>query len=92
MEPAILRPGRICRRMEVGPLSVKAACNIFSHLLPEVAVPIELSQIGTKHLKKFTLAEVYSMARKYGWEPGKREEEEKVSDPRPKYADEDEDY
>lgn len=82
MEPAIMRPGRLCRRLEVGLLGSKTAAIIFAALCPEKQVPDSLTG-------KVSLAMVYSEARKAGWEPESRKKEDKDNDdPRPVSYDE----
>jgi hypothetical protein len=75
MEAAILRPGRLSKRMEVGALDFKTARAAFSRLLPEKDFPQELRDETSKF--KMTLAEVYYSARKNGWEPEVRETKKK---------------
>lgn len=83
MEQAILRPGRLCRRLEVGLLGPKTAAVIFTALCPDVEVPKSLTE-------KVSLAMVYSVARKAGWAPESRKKEDKdTGDPRPVSYDED---
>jgi hypothetical protein len=73
MEAAILRPGRLSKRLEVGALDVETAKSVFRRLLPDIKFPKELIVYpGTKDFK-MTLAEAYSLARKHGWEPKTRE-------------------
>jgi hypothetical protein len=68
MEAAILRPGRLSKRLEVGPLDSLTAQKVFKRLCPNVdRLPVKING------SKVTLAEVYSMARQAGWEPEKRE-------------------
>jgi hypothetical protein len=89
MEQAILRPGRLSRRLEVGSLDLSTARGVFTALCPEAEMPAQL--LGSK---KATLAEVYSLARKAGWEPESRKKdaalEEDEGDPRPEAYDDDE--
>jgi hypothetical protein len=98
MEPAIMRPGRLCKRMEVGPLQQKTACGVFRHLLADAPLPTKLVEVNPHHPKKFTLAVVYAIARDSGWQPVARtkveEEEDDEYDPREVYdeVDEEEDY
>ena len=91
MEPAIMRPGRLCKRLEVGPLEKSTACNVFNNLLPDAPLPTKLTNAS----KKMTLAEVYSVARDNGWRPNVRNvneiEEDDEGDPRDFYDDEDDD-
>lgn len=68
METAILRPGRLSKRLEVGPLDSERAAKAFLRLCPEAKVPAKLLENKT-----ITLAEVYSLARKAGWEPKVRD-------------------
>lgn len=70
MEAAILRPGRLSKRMEVGPLDSTTARGVFHRLLPNMAYPEALQD--TRSSFQMTLAEVYSQARKAGWDPGQR--------------------
>jgi len=89
MEQAILRPGRLSRRLEVGSLDLNTARGVFSALCPEAEIPSALNSS-----KRVTLAEVYAMARKAGWEPKSRKKDGEVDgseDPRPEVYDEDED-
>ena len=93
MEPAIMRPGRLSRRLEVGPLDYKTALGVFRALCPEAALP-EKMQENRNASQKYTLAEVYSLARTAGWAPESRKkdkEAEEIDDPRPENDDEDED-
>lgn len=69
IEGAILRPGRLSKRVEVGPLDYGTAINVFKHLLPNAEVPSKFVP-----LKKYTLAEVYAFARESGWLPDEQEE------------------
>jgi hypothetical protein len=76
MDEAIMRPGRLSKRIEVGNLSYEEANSIFQRLLnnkEELALPMgEGRTIGFDSVKKgkmYTLADVYKMAREAGWEP-----------------------
>jgi ATP-dependent 26S proteasome regulatory subunit len=74
MEPAILRAGRLCRRLEVGCLTPKEGTAVFSRLLPEMKeIPSKLT-----NAKEVSLAEVYSIARNSGWSPEARETKEDI--------------
>ncbi len=85
MEQAIMRPGRLCRRLEVGLLGSKTAAVIFNVLCPGKQVPDSL--VG-----KVSLAMVYSVARQAGWEPESRKKvEEDINDPRPTSYDDNDD-
>jgi len=70
MEKALIRPGRLSKIMEVGALDLLTAKNVFHRLLSEVKNISEVKTppqlIGPKDFK-MTLAEVYSLARQYGW-------------------------
>lgn len=63
MDKAIMRPGRLCRRIDVGPLSYQKASEVFKRLT-------EKDFTGT--LAKYTLAEIYMRARDNGWTPVKQ--------------------
>ena len=75
MESAILRPGRLSKRMEIGALDFITARDAFKRLLPETSLPNVLLEEASKF--KMTLAEVYSLARKSGWEPDVRQQKKK---------------
>lgn len=100
MEAAILRPGRLSRRLEVGALDKDTALGIIKHLLPEnqeaLKDPRLLAPVGKDgNPNHITLAQVYSIARSYGWSPSVYAKESKVEDPRPQsidYDDEDDDF
>ena len=66
IEPAILRPGRLSKRVEVNALDAATACKIYEHLLPESE-----SNLDSKFpsFAKFSLAHIYSVAREDGWIP-----------------------
>lgn len=85
MEPALMRAGRLSRRLEVSALDPDTAKNVFNHLCPGV----DLSKFFSGS-KKITLAEVYSAARKAGWEPKGRDinTSKNVEDPRASSCDE----
>lgn len=74
MEPAIMRPGRLSKMLDVNTLDPLTAQKIYHRLLPEQDFPVEIN--GSKNPKDFkvTLAEVYSLARKNGWAPTPRKE------------------
>lgn len=79
MEAAILRPGRLSKRLEVGPLDLDTARGVFRRLLPDVKFPeiLRLKDGGRLVPFKMTLAEAYSLARKSGWKPEARGGKEK---------------
>lgn len=67
IEPAILRPGRLSKRVEVQALPSEFAINLFKKLVPEAELHHDL-----KNEKERSLAEVYSFARQSGWVPQER--------------------
>jgi len=79
MEKALMRPGRLSRRLEVNALEMDTAKNVFNNLCPGVELPKSFNG-----LKMITLAEVYSAARKAGWEPKGRDTDtsKNTGDPR----------
>jgi hypothetical protein len=80
MDPAILRPGRLSKMLDVSLLDFKTAKGIFTRLLPDAKqFPEKLQRDNSQHPLQITLAEVYSLARKAGWEPGLREVEDEES-------------
>ena len=81
LDEAISRPGRLSKMLEVGPLDVTTARGVFTRLLPDHKLPDELihsfKNIDVKSRDfKMSLAEAYSLARKYGWLPEERKVEE----------------
>lgn len=92
MEPAIMRKGRLSRRLRVGSVDSATAMGIFSRLLPNIPVS---SKLLTSN--RYTLAEVYSIAREAGWLPQARSlaEDDDAKDPNDvfdQYDEEDTDY
>ena len=79
MEQALLRPGRLSQRLEVGPLDFETARAVFHRLVPEAQFPESLQSDNPHNRLKMTLAEVYSLARKAGWEPAPREQNTNVA-------------
>ncbi len=73
MEAAILRPGRLSKRLEVGALDTPTAIGVVKSLLPDNPEAIKDERLFAK---KVTLAEAYSVARSHGWEPTSRKKEE----------------
>lgn len=63
LDEAIMRPGRLSASVQVGPLPYEKAQEVFERLCPGKAL-----KDG-----RYTLAELYSMARNEGWEPPKLE-------------------
>jgi hypothetical protein len=60
LDPAVTRPGRMCQHIRLDPLSAEGATKRLSQLVKDEKRIIK---------KDTTLAEVYRMARKDGWEP-----------------------
>lgn len=82
MDPAIIRAGRLSKRIEVLPMNYDEASNIFQRLLPGKTLPRLVEEAAhsmrpTNSSKKagYTLAEVYKAARDHGWEPASKEKE-----------------
>ena len=85
LDEAISRPGRLSKMLEVGPLDIHTARSVFSRLLPDAKLPDELTkkfkeESVTSSGFKMSLAEAYSLARKYGWLPETRKVEEDEED------------
>lgn len=59
LDPAIMRPGRMCAHIQVGTLSAEAASGAYRRLMGPDAV----------RLPESSIAEVYRLARADGWEP-----------------------
>jgi hypothetical protein len=88
METAILRPGRLSKRLEVGALDFETARGVFRRLLPNIKFPEVLSLEFSRPVPfRITLAEVYFQARQAGWEPEVRENITCSSDSCPDYDD-----
>lgn len=60
LDPAILRPGRMCKHIKIDQLNVKDAVAIYNRLVEKPTFEIKTSM---------TLAAVYRLARKDGWVP-----------------------
>jgi AAA family ATPase len=76
MEEALMRPGRLSKMLEVGPLDPKTAQGIFKRLLPDQPIPTELCPMAKDTSNwKMTLAEAYALARRHGWAPDERKVE-----------------
>ena len=68
-----MRPGRLSKMLEVGPLDLETARGVFKRLLPDQPIPTELCPLAKDSKNwKMTLAEAYSLARKHGWLPSVR--------------------
>ncbi len=76
MDPAILREGRLIRRIEVGALSIEQAWKAFHGLFggPERVAELRLAPTWTmpSFSKACSLAHVYAEAKKCGWKPEPR--------------------
>ena len=70
IEPAILRPGRLSKRVEVNALDAVTACKIYKHLLPESEANLDSK---FPPFAKFSLAHIYFVAREDGWIPTDRD-------------------
>lgn len=68
IEPAILRPGRLSKRIEVDHLNNQEIKNIFKNLCPE-HVESHGYPGSILNQEKMLLAEIYLEARNYGWKP-----------------------
>ena len=64
LDPALVRPGRLCRRIDVGTIGNEQAAAIYTRLTGKTQKMTSM---------RYTLAEVYSMARNGGWTAPKRE-------------------
>lgn len=87
IEGAILRDGRLSRRLEVGPLTLARAKARFLELVPNGDFEKHLPVVRDKEKQKLTIAQVYGLARKSGWLPEVRTK--KVAASGPLYDDED---
>jgi hypothetical protein len=70
-DPAVLRPGRLCKHIEVNTLSGLEALSVLQRLLTDSLL---LHKMTVPEYQKFaskprTLAEVYQVAREVGWKP-----------------------
>lgn len=81
IEGAILRDGRLSRRLEVGPLDLPTAIACYDHLLPGKNLEEVLPVVRDHEKRKITLAQVYGLARKNGWLPEAREKKAAASGP-----------
>lgn len=72
MEEAIMRPGRLSKMLEVGPLDQATARGVFERLLPGAKLPKVLTERAPLGEWKMTIAEAYALARKHGWVPNAR--------------------
>lgn len=83
-EEAITRPGRLSKMIEVGPLDYDTASKAFTRLCPKIKlaeqmnIKAELRKANSSF--KMTLAEVYALARKNGWEAKVRKVESEDED------------
>lgn len=65
IDPAIMRPGRLCRRVEINPLTRAHANEVFKRLTGKDGPFKDKGE-------RYTLATVYSAAKNNGWEPPKK--------------------
>jgi hypothetical protein len=72
IEGAILRDGRLSRRLEVGPLDLARAKSRFLELVPDGNFEENLPVVRDRDKQKLTIAQVYGLARKSGWLPEAR--------------------
>ena len=80
IDSAILRPGRLSKMLDVGPLDPLTAQKIFRRLLPDFDFPVEINGSTNPKDFKVTLAEVYSLARQNGWAAATRKVKEAEKD------------
>ena len=66
LDPAVVRPGRLCAHVEMEALTAKHANEVYNRLT---------DQDETAFTKVSTLAEVYRLAKQDGWKPPRRKEE-----------------
>jgi hypothetical protein len=64
LDSALLRPGRLCRRIPVGPLEADHAASVYRRL-----TGAEIAKAALSGRAPITLAEVYAKAREGGWAP-----------------------
>ncbi len=64
LDPAIVRPGRMCQHIKLNPFNVKEATELYSSMVKGKTVTVR---------KETTLAEIYRMARADGWSPDKKD-------------------
>lgn len=79
IEGAILRDGRLSKRLEVGPLDLESAKKCFDHLVPGKNLEDFLPVSRDRDKQKVTLAQVYGLARKAGWLPESRDKKESAA-------------
>jgi hypothetical protein len=60
LDPAIVRPGRMCQRIILKPFSAKDATTLYTSMVKDKPITLR---------KETTLAEIYRMAREDGWIP-----------------------
>lgn len=61
LDDAIVRPGRLCRRLDLGELDGEQAKRVYLRLTDK--------ELKCHKADKFTLAEIYRLARQDGWKP-----------------------
>lgn len=95
IDEAILRAGRLSRRISIDRLNYENANKIYQRLLPgqdltKTAVEEERGMRPTKRVADYSLAEIYRSARDHGWIPADGKEPEAESNL--VEAEDDEDY
>lgn len=86
MDEAIMRPGRLSKRIEVGALSFEEANTVYQRLVGKKKLSLPTGEgrtIGFESKTKpklYTLADVYKMARDNGWEPPPKAKTEPADD------------
>jgi len=72
IEPAILRAGRLSKRLDVGPLSQKDAIRTYKSLFPNEHLESDKLPKILLDKQSMILADIYSLARENGWKPEKK--------------------
>lgn len=80
LDKAITRPGRLSKMLDVNALDIKTAREVFARLCPDVTE--EVSRLNGS-AGEATLAEVYALARQYGWKAAVRKVEEEDENENP---------
>lgn len=83
IDPAVLRPGRLSKRIAVGPLSGDNAYLLFNTLtenLDHFELKLNNKIPDYKNKSEHTLAQVYLDARQAGWVPAERELENEIDE------------
>lgn len=80
LDKAITRPGRLSKMLDVNTLDIKTAREVFARLCPDVTE--EVSRLNGS-AGEATLAEVYALARQYGWKAAVRKVEDEDENENP---------